>query len=199
MSRELLICPGVGGRKCGAILSTLDRDPHLTCARCRGKICTRDMTCDICADWSFGAVGNFFVKKRSYKERKKTRPSGSVPPVLMTSPRAETPSGVFAAWGLPPLLFPRPSGGQDKRGGVSGCTWCGVPGGFLPSPPAGSRSSERGEGSVFGHSSCARARSLLFSSFGSWGLLGRSGLPLPAPLPRLLLPVSHRTFHDVWN
>ena len=52
MSRELRICPGVGDRKCGAFLSTLDRDPHSTCARCRGKICTKDLTCDFCAKWS---------------------------------------------------------------------------------------------------------------------------------------------------
>ena len=52
MSRELRICPGVGDRKCGAFLSRLDRDPHPTCARCRGKICTKDLTCDFCAVWS---------------------------------------------------------------------------------------------------------------------------------------------------
>ena len=30
-------------------------------------------------------------------------------------------------------------------------------------------------------------------------LLGRSGLPLPAPLPRLSLPIPHRTLDDVGN
>ena len=30
-------------------------------------------------------------------------------------------------------------------------------------------------------------------------LLGRSGLPLPAPLPRLSLPIPRRTFGDVGN
>ena len=73
------------------------------------------------------------------------------------------------------------------------------------SPPAGSWSSERrggGGGSVSGHSSVARdglpplqpLRELV-----RWGLLGRSGLPLPAPLPRLLLSVPRRTFNDVGN
>ena len=52
MSRELRLCPGVGGRKCGAVLSSWDRDPHPTCTRCRGKICTKDMTCDFCVGWS---------------------------------------------------------------------------------------------------------------------------------------------------
>ena len=31
------------------------------------------------------------------------------------------------------------------------------------------------------------------------GLLGRSGLPLPAPLPRLLLPAHHSTLGDVMS
>ena len=105
MSRELRICPGVGNRKCGAFLSTLDRDPHPTCARCRVKICTRDMTFDFCADWEL------FTKKRSYKERKKSRPSGSVPPAPKTSLRAETPSGVSQP-GTSSSSFSRPSGGQ---------------------------------------------------------------------------------------
>ena len=30
----------------------MDRDPHLTCFRCRGRICTNYLTCDICKDWS---------------------------------------------------------------------------------------------------------------------------------------------------
>ena len=69
MSRELRICPGVGGWKCGAFLSSLDRDPHPTCARCRGKICTRDLTCDFCVGWS-PAQWKLFAKKRTYKECK---------------------------------------------------------------------------------------------------------------------------------
>ena len=44
MSKELRICPGVGARKCGAFLARIDRDPHPTCTRCRGKVCTRDLT-----------------------------------------------------------------------------------------------------------------------------------------------------------
>ena len=32
-----------------------------------------------------------------------------------------------------------------------------------------------------------------------WELLGRSGLPLPAPLPRLSLPIPRRTLDDVEN
>ena len=161
MSRELRICPGVGNRKCGAFLSTLDRDPHPTCTRCRGRICTRDMTCDICADWS-AAQWQLFVKKRFYKEWKKTsRPSGSVPPALLTSPRAETPSGVSEP-GTSSSSFSRPSGGQDKTGGGGGGVSQGAPGVVsreASSPPAGSRSNEReGVGSVSRQSSVARKR-----------------------------------------
>ena len=92
MSKELRICPGVGARKCGAFLARLDRDPHPTCTRCRGRVCTRDMTCDFCAVWS-AEQWALFAKKRSYKERKH-RPLGSAPPAQQISPRAETSSGV---------------------------------------------------------------------------------------------------------
>ena len=94
MSRELRICPGVGGRKCGAFLSSLDRAPHPTCPRCRGKICTKDMTWDFCVGWS-PAQWELFAKKRTYAERKRLRPSGSVPPVPEASPRARTSSDVM--------------------------------------------------------------------------------------------------------
>ena len=151
MSRELRICPGVGSRKCGAFLSTLDRDPHPTCTRCRGRICTKDMTYDICADWSV-AQWEQFVKKRSYKERKKpSRPSGSVPPAPLASSRAETPSGVSQP-GTSSSSLSRPSGGQGKREGSRGAP--GVVSRGASSPPAGSRSSERC-GSVSGLSSVA--------------------------------------------
>ena len=132
MSRELRLCSGVGGRKCGAFLSSLDRDPHPTCTRCRGKVCTRDLTCDFCVGW-YSAQWELFAQKRSYNERKKSRPSGSVPPAPGATPRAGTSSELLQP-GTSSSSFSRPSGGQDKRGGgVSGCTWCCVPGGFLPS------------------------------------------------------------------
>ena len=129
MSRELHVCPGVGGRKCGTFLSSLDRDPHPTCARCRGKICTRNMTCDFCIGWIPGQW-ELFAKKRTYKERKQSRPSGSVPPAPGASPHAGTSSEVSQP-GTSSSSFSRPSGGQDKRG-VSGCTWCCVTEGLPP-------------------------------------------------------------------
>ena len=139
MSKELRICPGVGARKCGAFLARLDRDPHPTCTRCRGRICTKDMTCDFCAVWS-AEQWALFVKKRSYKERKH-RPSGSAPPAQQTSPRAETSSGV-SCHGTSSSSSSRPLGGQERGEGSQGAP--GVVSGGAPSPPARPRSSERG-------------------------------------------------------
>ena len=150
MSRELGYCPGVGDTKCGAFLSTFDRDPHPTCARCRRKICTMTLTCDFCAVWS-AAQWERFYKKRSYKERKKHRPSGSVPPEQQTSPRAETSSGVSRP-GTSSSSSSRPLGGQGKQEESRGAP--GVVSGGAPSPPARPRSSERG-GSASGLSSGA--------------------------------------------
>ena len=76
-------------------------------------------------NWS-PAQWELFAQKRSYKECKKFRPSSSVPPVTGASPRAGTPLGVPQP-GTSSSYFSCPSGGQDKRGLVSGCTWCCVP------------------------------------------------------------------------
>ena len=196
MSRVIRIYPGVGDRKCGAFLSSIDRDPHPTCTRCRGKICTMDMTCDICADWSV-AQWEQFVKKRSYKDRKKpSRPSGSVPTAPLTSPRAETPSGVSRPG---TSSSSRPSGGQGKQGGLRGHLVLCL-GGLPPLPldlgPA------RGVGVPLG-SRLVRAGALplllLLRERAKWELPARSRLPLPAPLPRLSLPIPHRTFDNVEN
>ena len=133
MSRELRICPGVGARKCGAFLARLDRDPHPTCTRCSGKICTRDMTCDFCAVWS-AEQWELFVKKRSYKERIH-RPSGSAPSAQQTLPSRGNFFGSFASWDFFLFLFP-PFRWAGEGGGVSGCTWCCVWWGSLPSRSA---------------------------------------------------------------
>ena len=132
MSRIIRICPGVGDRECGAFLSSVDRDPHPTCTRCRGKVCTMDMTCDICADWSV-AQWEQFVKKRAYKDRKKTsRPSGSVPPPPLASPHAETSSGVSRP-GTSSSSSSRPLGGQGKQEGSQGAPGVVSRGASLPS------------------------------------------------------------------
>ena len=139
MSKELRIYPGVGARKCGAFLARLDRDPHPTCTRCRGKVCTRDMTCDFYAVWS-AEQWELFAKKRSYKERKH-RPSGSAPSAQQTSPRAETSSGVSRP-GTSSSSSSCPLGGQGRGEGSQGAP--GVVSGGAPSHPARPRSSERG-------------------------------------------------------
>ena len=149
----------MGARKCGAFLARLDRDPHPTCTRCRGKVCTKDMTCDFCAVWS-AEQWELFAKKRSYKERKR-RPSGSTPSAQQTSPAAETSSGVSRP-GTSSSSSSRPLGGQGKQEGSRGAP--GVVSGGASSPPARSRSSERG-GSASGH------------------LSGVGGLASSSPLP----------------
>ena len=130
----------------------MDRDPHPTCTRCRGKICTEDLTCDICVGWS-SAQWEAFAKKRSYPERKRSRHSGSLPPAPKTSPRAWTSSEVKHPEASSSSSLP--SGGQAKRGRSQDAP--GAASREASSPPARLRSSERG-GSVSGCSSGVRER-----------------------------------------
>ena len=201
MSRVIRICPGVGDRKCGAFLSSLDRDPHPTCTRCRGKVCTMEMTCDICADWSV-AQWEQFVKKRAYKDRKKpSRPSGSVPPAPLASPRR-----VFSFGSLRPgtssSSSSHPSGGQGKQGGGHRGHLVLVLERLPPLPlnlgPA------RGVGvSLDFHLVRAGALSLLLLLLlrerAKRDLPAHSRLPFPTPLPRLSLLIPHRTLDDLRN
>ena len=80
MSLDQRLCPGVGGRICGAFMSPLFRDLNPTCVRCRGKKFTSDVTCDICKDWLV-VQWEAFLKKRSYSRHRKSRPSGSALPL----------------------------------------------------------------------------------------------------------------------
>ena len=59
-----------------------------------------------------------------------SRPSGSVPYALPTSPRGNFFRS-FASWDF--FFFFPPLRRAGEAGGVSGCTWCFVWGGFLPS------------------------------------------------------------------
>ena len=152
----------MGARKCGAFLARIDRDPHPTCTRCRGKVCTRDLTCDFCAIWS-AEQWALFSKKRSYKDRK-SRPSGSAPPAQQTSPRAETSSGVSRP-GTSSASSSRPLGGQGKPEGSRGAP--GVVSGGASSPPARPRSSE-GWKCFWAFVWRERARFLLSFAFGRW-------------------------------
>ena len=185
MSRELRICPGVGGQKCDAFLSSLDRDPHPTCARCRGKICTHDMTCDLCVDWS-PAQWELFAKKRTYAERKCSRPSGSVPPAPKASHHARTSSEVMQP-GTSSSSSSRPSGGQDKRRGGGGSTGApGVTSREAPSPPTRSRSQQERWKCLWAFVCCSRARLCLFCSFGGCREGGCS-VAVDSPCPRRFL------------
>ena len=194
MSRELRLCPGVGGRKCGAFLSSLDRDPHPTCTRCRGKVCTRDLTCDFCAKWS-STQWEAFAKKRSYAQRKHSRPSGSLPPAPKTSPCAWTSSEVKHPEASSSSL---PSGGQAKRGGGLGMHLVLRPV-RLPLLPLDLGPARGVEVSLVVR--LVRASSLLSPlllwELGRWELLVRSRRPLPMLLPRLPLPAHHCTLCDV--
>ena len=189
----------MGVRKCGIFLSSLDRDPHPTCARCRGKICTRDMTCDFYIDWS-PTQWELFAKKRTYKERKRSRPSGSVPPASGTSPRAGTSSEVPQP-GTSSSSSSRPSGGQDERGGKRLEVHLVLRPVRLPPVPLNLGPARGVEVSLDVRLLLASAPlSLqLLRELQRGGLLGRSGLPLPAPLPRLLLPAHHSTLCDVMS
>ena len=102
MSKELRICPGVGARKCGAFLARLDRDPHPTCTRCRGRVCTRDMTCDFVL---FGLLSS----GRSLQKRDPTRNVNialqALRPLLSRLPPARKLLREFRALGLLLLLL----------------------------------------------------------------------------------------------
>ena len=82
------------------------------------------MTCDFCVNWS-PAQWELFAKKRSYKKRKKSLPSGSVPLAAEVIAHAIIPS-VVSQPGTSSSSFSCPSGGQAERG-VTGYTRCCVP------------------------------------------------------------------------
>ena len=181
-----------GDRKCGAFLSRLDRDPHPTCTRCRGKVCTKDLTCDFCAVWS-AEQWELFAKKRSYKERK--RPSGSVPLAQQTSPRAETSLGVSRP-GTSSSSRPLVGGRGSRRGLGVHLVLClgGLPLLPLDLGPA------RGVGVPLGIR-LGRVGSLplllLLREEEERELPARCRPPFPASPMLLTLPNSHRTFHNV--
>ena len=97
--------------------------------------------------------GNNLYRRVLTKRKKSSRPSGSVPIAPPTSPHAETSSGVS----LPGTSSSSSLslGGQGKQEGSQGAP--GVLSGGASSPPARSRSSERG-GGASGLSSGARGR-----------------------------------------
>ena len=101
--------------------------------------------------------------------------------------------------GLPPLLPSLQEGRLRGGGGSRGAP--GVASHEASSPPARSRFSKRG-GSVSGRSSVVRERALslqLLRELQRGRLLGRSRLPLTAPLPRLLLLAHRSTLCDMMS
>ena len=199
MSRELRIFPGVGSRKCGAFLPSLDRDPHPTCARCRGKICARDLTCDFCVGWS-PAQWELFAKKRTHKERKKFCPTGCVSLAPGASPRTGTSSEVPQPGTS--SSSSRPSEGQDKRRGSLGVHLVLYPV-RLPLLPLDLGLARGGGGEMSLDIRLLRVSASLslqlLRELQRGRLLGRSGLPLPVPLPRLLLLAHRSTLRDVMS
>ena len=120
MSCDQRLCPGVGGCRCGVFMSPIFRDPHPTCARCRGIKYTVDVTCDICKDWSV-AQWEAFLKRLPYNGRRKKCPSGSVlPPASPTPPPSVLASSEAGRPALPPRSLPPPSEGRDRSGEVEG-------------------------------------------------------------------------------
>ena len=113
-----------------AFLSFVDRDTHPTCTRCRGNVCASDRFCDICAFWS-ATQWELLCRRVLTLRKPSSRPSGSVPSAPPTSPRGNF-FGSFASWVFFFFFFP-PLRRAGEAGGVSGCTWCFVWGGFLPS------------------------------------------------------------------
>ena len=87
--------------------------------------------------------GNNLYRRVLTKCKRSSRPSGSVPSVPPTSPRAETSSGVSLPGTSSSSSF-LPLGGQGKQEGSQGAP--GVLSGGASSPPSRSRSSERGGG-----------------------------------------------------
>ena len=172
MSKELRICPGVGARKCGAFLARLDRDPHPTCTRCRGRVCTRDMTCDFCAVWSAEQWALFGKKDLTKNVNLGLR---ALRPLLSRPPPARKLLREFRALGLLLLLLP-------ALYIFSGCTWCCVWWGFLPSRSA---SVEREGWECFWTFVWrGRARFLLSFALGRWRC-GSCPLSTDFPFPRL--------------
>ena len=113
--RDMRLCPGVGGRKCGAYPSPVFRDPHPTCVMCRGRNCASDSTCSTCQDWSL-AQWEAFHAKRSYADRKKPNSCHAGVPTSLTSETPFSSAAVKqAAPSLASLPLPAPPPSEDGR------------------------------------------------------------------------------------
>ena len=156
--------------------------------------------CDFCVGWS-SSRWEAFAKKRTYKERKRSRPSGSLPPATKTSPRVGTSSEVLhpeASSSSSSL----PSEGQAKKvgggGGGLGMHLVLRPVG-LPPLPLDLGPARRVEVPLVARLVPASAllSLLLLREVERGELLVRSGRPLLSLLPRWPLPAHHCTLCDV--
>ena len=129
------VCPGVGGRKCGMFMSPAFKDPHPTCARCRGRKCSIDSPCSDCHNWSLEQRESY-NKRRSYTEsnRPPSRHSGNP-----TAPIANTPSPASKPVASSPT--PLPHSAPPSLGGVGDSKHV-----CPPLPPCPLASKERGGG-----------------------------------------------------
>ena len=78
-------CPGKDGRKCVIFMSPVATDPHPLCRKCRGQTCSRDVTCDVCRDWSEDQWRTFEARK-AYKKRPKPVKAHSLSASSIDSP-----------------------------------------------------------------------------------------------------------------
>ena len=123
-------------------MSPVFRDPHPTCARCRSRKCSFDVTCDICKDWSV-AQWEAFLIKCPYSGRRTSRPSGSsLPPAPLPIPPSASASSEAGRHSPSPHSPSFPSEGSGRAGkseGVSRVDFRGV-----SSPPSRSSAGEEG-------------------------------------------------------
>ena len=157
------------------------------------------MTCDFRVGWS-PSQWEAFAKKRSYKERKRSRPSGSIPPAAENSPHAQTSSEVMHPEASP-SSHSLPSEGQDEVGEGDGWSWDalvllpeGLP--LLPLIFCPVRGVEVSLVARLLRTSAPLSLRLLRKLLRG-GLLVRSRRPLPAPLPRWPILAHHSTLCDV--
>ena len=88
-------------------MSPIHKDPHPLCAKCRGRSCSRDSTCDVCGAWSEEQwLGFGKIKRKKTKQPVKT---------VTTTTTTTTPgfANVAVTAPLMPGPLPPPTGSVD--------------------------------------------------------------------------------------
>ena len=52
-------CAGTGSQPCNRFRSSIDRELHPTCLKCRGRYCNSDNPCSVCLEWDEGHWASF--------------------------------------------------------------------------------------------------------------------------------------------